>query len=118
MTIAWSARAAQAGYERVFANRSLACRSRWTGLRSRPRAGGSERWPAYVPPEGAGGVWVDDPRLRAEAQIGPLEEVPIAIIVRKASRSDRPAIARFIEDAYGRACAVQGDAALDLAVHR
>jgi GNAT superfamily N-acetyltransferase len=30
-----------------------------------------------------------------------LEEVPIAVIVRKASRSDRPAIARFIEDAYG-----------------
>jgi GNAT superfamily N-acetyltransferase len=44
---------------------------------------------------------VDDPRLRAQAQIGSLEEVPIAIIVRKASRSDRPAIARFIEDAYG-----------------
>jgi GNAT superfamily N-acetyltransferase len=30
-----------------------------------------------------------------------LEGIPIAIIVRKASRSDRPAIARFIEDAYG-----------------
>jgi GNAT superfamily N-acetyltransferase len=30
-----------------------------------------------------------------------LEEVPITVIVRKASRSDRPAIARFIEDAYG-----------------
>jgi GNAT superfamily N-acetyltransferase len=30
-----------------------------------------------------------------------LEEIPIAIIVRKASRSDQPAIARFIEDAYG-----------------
>ena len=44
---------------------------------------------------------MDDPRLRAEAQTGPLEEVPIAIIVRRASRSDRPAIARFIEDAYG-----------------
>lgn len=44
---------------------------------------------------------MDGPGLRAEAQAGPLEEVPIAIIVRKASRSDRPAIARFIEDAYG-----------------
>ena len=44
---------------------------------------------------------MDDPRLRAQAQIGSLEEVPIAIIVRRASRSDRPAIARFIEDAYG-----------------
>jgi GNAT superfamily N-acetyltransferase len=44
---------------------------------------------------------VDDPRLDGEAQIGPLEGVPIAIIVRRASRSDRPAIARFIEDAYG-----------------
>jgi hypothetical protein len=30
-----------------------------------------------------------------------LEEVPIAIIVRKATRSDQPAISRFIEDAYG-----------------
>ncbi len=30
-----------------------------------------------------------------------MEEIPIAVIVRKASRSDRPAIARFIEDAYG-----------------
>lgn len=30
-----------------------------------------------------------------------MEEIPIAIIVRKASRSDRPAIAKFIEDAYG-----------------
>lgn len=44
---------------------------------------------------------MDDPRLRGEAQSGPLEEIPIAVIVRKASRSDRPAIARFIEDAYG-----------------
>ena len=42
-----------------------------------------------------------DPRLRAPAQIDPLEDVPTAIIVRRASRSDRPAIARFIEDAYG-----------------
>ena len=31
----------------------------------------------------------------------PLEEIPIGIIVRKASRSDEAAIARFIEDAYG-----------------
>ena len=30
-----------------------------------------------------------------------MEEAPIAIVVRKASGSDRPAIARFIEDAYG-----------------
>ena len=44
---------------------------------------------------------MDDLCVRAEAQIGPLEEVPIAITVRRASRSDRPAIARFIEDAYG-----------------
>lgn len=44
---------------------------------------------------------MDDPRLRGEAQIGPLEGVPIAVIVRKASRSDQPAIARFIEDVYG-----------------
>ena len=44
--------------------------------------------------------WVDDPRLGA-AQIRSLEEIPIAIIVRKAYRSDRPAIARFIEDAFG-----------------
>ncbi len=49
----------------------------------------------------AGGIGVDDPCLRAQARIDPLEEVPIAIIVRRASRSDRPAIARFIEDAYG-----------------
>ena len=44
---------------------------------------------------------MDDPRLRGEAQIGPLEELPIAIIVRRASRSDQPAIATFIKDAYG-----------------
>ena len=44
---------------------------------------------------------MDDARLRAQAQDSALEAVPIAIIVRKASRSDRPAIARFIEDAYG-----------------
>ena len=44
---------------------------------------------------------MDALRLRGEAEIGPLEEIPIAIIVRKASRADRPAIARFIEDAYG-----------------
>ncbi len=44
---------------------------------------------------------MDDPRLRAEAQVGALEEDPIAVIVRRATRSDRPAIARFIEDAYG-----------------
>ena len=44
---------------------------------------------------------MDDPRLRAEAQTGPLEELPIAIIVRRASRSDQPAIATFIKDAYG-----------------
>jgi hypothetical protein len=30
-----------------------------------------------------------------------LEEVPIAIEVRRASRSDRPAIASFLEEAYG-----------------
>ena len=44
---------------------------------------------------------MDDSRLGDEAQIGPLEEIPIAIIVRRATRSDRPAIARLIEDAYG-----------------
>jgi len=44
---------------------------------------------------------LDDPRLRSEAQIGPLEEVPIAVIVRRATRSDQPAIAKFIEEAYG-----------------
>jgi GNAT superfamily N-acetyltransferase len=44
---------------------------------------------------------MDDPRLGVEAQTGPKGGIPIAIIVRKASRSDRPAIARFIEDAYG-----------------
>ena len=44
---------------------------------------------------------MDDPRLRSEAQIGPLEEVPIAVIVRRATRSDQPAIAKFIEEAYG-----------------
>ena len=44
---------------------------------------------------------MDDPRLRVEAQVGRLEEVSIAIVVRQASRSDRPAIARFLEDAYG-----------------
>ena len=44
---------------------------------------------------------MDDPRLRGKAQIDPFEEGPIAIVVRKASRSDRPAIAKFIEDAYG-----------------
>jgi len=44
---------------------------------------------------------VDDSRLSAEAQIDQFEEGPIDIIVRKASRSDRPAIAKFIEDAYG-----------------
>jgi hypothetical protein len=30
-----------------------------------------------------------------------VEEIAIAIEVRKASRSDRPAIARFLEEAYG-----------------
>ena len=44
---------------------------------------------------------MDDPRLRVQAKIGSLEEVPITVVVRKACRSDRPAIARFIEDAYG-----------------
>jgi GNAT superfamily N-acetyltransferase len=44
---------------------------------------------------------VDDPRLGAEAPTGRLAVVPIAVIVRKASRSDQAAIARFIEDAYG-----------------
>ncbi len=44
---------------------------------------------------------MDDPCLRAEAAVGPSEEVPIDIIVRKATRSDQPAIARFIEEAYG-----------------
>jgi GNAT superfamily N-acetyltransferase len=44
---------------------------------------------------------VDDPRVRTQAQIGSLKEAPIAVIVRKARRSDQPAIARFIEDAYG-----------------
>lgn len=44
---------------------------------------------------------MDDPRLRGEAQTHPLEEHPIAVVVRKASRSDQPAIARFLEDAYG-----------------
>ena len=44
---------------------------------------------------------MDDPRVRGKAQNGPMEGVPIAIIVRRASRSDRPAIAKFIEDAYG-----------------
>jgi GNAT superfamily N-acetyltransferase len=44
---------------------------------------------------------VDGPRLGAEGPTGPLEEIPIAVIVRKASRADQPAIARFIEDAYG-----------------
>jgi GNAT superfamily N-acetyltransferase len=44
---------------------------------------------------------VDDPRLRAEVRIGPLEEVPIAIIVRRATLADRSAIASFIEEAFG-----------------
>lgn len=44
---------------------------------------------------------MDDPRLRAEAKIDPQEEVTIAVIVRKACRSDRPAIATFIEEAFG-----------------
>jgi L-amino acid N-acyltransferase YncA len=44
---------------------------------------------------------VDDSRIRAQAQVDPWEEVPIAIVVRKATRADRPAIARFIDEAYG-----------------
>ncbi len=36
-----------------------------------------------------------------KAQIGPLMEGSIAVIVRRATWSDRPAIARFIEDAFG-----------------
>jgi len=44
---------------------------------------------------------VDEPCLGDEASVGALEEVPIAIIVRRATHSDRPAIATFIEDAYG-----------------
>ena len=44
---------------------------------------------------------MDDPRLGVQAKIGSLEEVPITVVVRKACRFDRPAIARFIEDAYG-----------------
>lgn len=36
-----------------------------------------------------------------DAQPRLLEEVPTGIVVRRACRSDRPAIARFIEDAYG-----------------
>ncbi len=44
---------------------------------------------------------MDDPRVRAEAQTGPFEEDPIDIVVRRATRSDRPAIATFIEEAYG-----------------
>lgn len=38
-----------------------------------------------------------------ESQTRPLEDDPTGIIVRRARRSDRPAIARFIEDAYGAA---------------
>ncbi|HEY4825125.1 MAG TPA: GNAT family N-acetyltransferase [Solirubrobacteraceae bacterium] len=44
---------------------------------------------------------MDDPRLGGEAQAGPLEEIPIAVTVRRATLSDRPAIARFIDEAYG-----------------
>lgn len=44
---------------------------------------------------------MDDPCLGAEAQVRLLEEVLIGIIVRQATRSDRPAIATFIEEAYG-----------------
>ena len=44
---------------------------------------------------------MDDPRLGVEAQNGSEEAIPIAITMRKASRYDRPAIARFIEEAYG-----------------
>lgn len=44
---------------------------------------------------------MDDPRFCAETQMGPMEEDPIAVIVRRATLSDRPAIARFIEEAYG-----------------
>jgi hypothetical protein len=44
---------------------------------------------------------VDDLRLRVEADIDPSEEVTIDIVVRRAIRSDRSAIASFIEEAYG-----------------
>jgi GNAT superfamily N-acetyltransferase len=44
---------------------------------------------------------VDGQALRSEGRTDTLPEVAKAIIVRKASRSDRPAIARFIEEAYG-----------------
>ena len=44
---------------------------------------------------------MDDPRFCGEADTCRLEEVPIAIIVRRATQSDRPAIARFIQDAFG-----------------
>lgn len=44
---------------------------------------------------------VHEPRLHGEAKLVPLEDVPATIVMRKASHADRPAIARFIEDAYG-----------------
>ena len=44
---------------------------------------------------------MDDPRLSDQRQIGTSEEIPIAVTVRRASRSDGPAISRFIEQAYG-----------------
>lgn len=50
------------------------------------------------PPEGG---QVDDVRLSSETQLGPSKKTAPAIVVRKASRTDRPAIERFIEEAYG-----------------
>jgi GNAT superfamily N-acetyltransferase len=44
---------------------------------------------------------VDDARLRAEAHTDQLEGIPIAPVVRRATRADRPAIAKFIEEGYG-----------------
>jgi GNAT superfamily N-acetyltransferase len=44
---------------------------------------------------------MDDACLGAEAQIDEPEEILITTVVRRATRSDRPAIARFIAEAYG-----------------
>ena len=45
----------------------------------------------------------ESPLTGGEAQTRPSDEDPTGITVRRARRSDRPAIARFIEEAYGAA---------------
>jgi hypothetical protein len=46
-------------------------------------------------------VSVQERRLQAESMLSPRENLLRTIVVRQASRADRPAIARFVEAAYG-----------------